>query len=334
MSSSENAKKRKRSCEDGTLLDDEPLYVVAVISNPRRFKRRYQLYREFRERMLATKGIHFVTVEATYGERAAEVMPTADMAEQYDHYIVQTENRAESWSKESLINYGVCKLPGDWKYMAWIDADIVFNNPDWVSATKHALQHHPFVQMFQTAADLGVNGEIMNTFRGFGWNWASGLKPPHKGKTYNGHWHPGFAWACTREGFTALSALPDYAVLGSGDHHLAMALIGLGEYTVPAELLVYKEMVMAMQSRLHGILHGDLLGYVPGTILHHWHGKKSDRRYVERWGVLLKHKYNPIQHTHRDINGIVTLNSNLPEFQRDLRNYFISRNEDSVDNDV
>jgi hypothetical protein len=79
--------------------------------------------------------------------------------------------------------------------VAWIDANITFNNPNWVLETKHALQHHPFVQLFQTAADLGPDGHTMQIHRGFGWNWAQGLDPPGS-KTYptNGYWHPGYVW--------------------------------------------------------------------------------------------------------------------------------------------
>jgi hypothetical protein len=110
-----------------------------------------------------------------------------------------------------------------------------------------------------------------------------------------------------------------------------MALIGKVEQTVSNELSVYKQMMVVMQERLHATLHGDLLGYVKGTILHHWHRRKADRHYVQRWDTLKKHKYDPIKHIHRDHNGIVTLNQGYPEFQQDLRTYFVQRQEDSID---
>jgi hypothetical protein len=191
-------------CRAGGTSDDI-LYVIAVISNPRRFKRRYELYKEFEQRMLNTHGIRLITVEAAYRDRDFEVT----RGDNPDHVQVHINDRAEIWLKESLINAGVAALPCGWKYVAWygptlwhdlsvsltvphlirIDADVTFANKNWVKDTIESLQHHPFVQLFQTAADLGVDGEIMSVFNGFGWNWARGQTPPKKGKTYNGHWY-------------------------------------------------------------------------------------------------------------------------------------------------
>jgi hypothetical protein len=70
-----------------------------------------------------------------------------------------------------------------------------------------------------------------------------------------------------------MAGLPDFCILGSADHHLALALIGQAEYSVPAVLTVYREMILALQKRLHVALHGDLLGFVPGTILHSWYDR-------------------------------------------------------------
>jgi len=314
-------------CKTGE-VDQDTLYVVAVLSNPRRFKRRPQLFSEFRQRMLATEGIHLVVVEALYGERDSAISPEGEeMVEQYTHHLLHIDGRAEIWLKESLINYGVARLPCGWKKVAWIDGDITFCNDAWVQETKYQLEHFPFVQLFQTACDLGPNGETLQLHHGFGWNHAQGLRR-RPGYT---SWHPGYAWACTAEAWNVMGGLPDFAILGSADFHLATALIGKVDESVSSELVTYKSMLVAMQERLHTGLHGDLLGYVNGTILHSWHGRKADRKYVQRKDILLKHKYDPIKHIHYDANGLVTLNRGLVEFQADLRKYFVQRQEDSID---
>ena len=50
------------------------------------------------------------------------------------------------WTKENLLNIGLARLPEDWKYVAWIDADIAFRQPGWAAETVQALQHYDVVQ--------------------------------------------------------------------------------------------------------------------------------------------------------------------------------------------
>ena len=35
------------------------------------------------------------------------------------------------------------------------------------------------------------------------------------------------------------------------------------------------------------------IGYVPGLLLHYWHGAKRDRKYVDRWQILTRNKFDP-----------------------------------------
>jgi hypothetical protein len=73
------------------------------------------------------------------------------------------------------------------------------------------------------------------------------------------------------------------------------------------------------------------IGYMPGTIYHHWHGRKKDRRYVERWQILLKHGYDPDQDLQRDWQGLYRLSDKGLRMRADLREYFHIRNEDSTE---
>ena len=76
---------------------------------------------------------------------------------------------------------------------------------------------------------------------------------------------------------------------------------------------------------------GKNIGFVKGTIYHYWHGKKADRRYMDRWDILIKNKFNPYTDIHKDWQGLYIMNPDLMEFQRDIRDYFRARNEDSID---
>ena len=103
---------------------DDVLYVIAIISNPARFEKRYKLFKEFCKRMKTEKYVKLVTVELQQGCR-----PFATKS------MIKLRTDHEIWYKENLINIAVKHLPHDWKYMAWIDTDLEFQNKDWARET-------------------------------------------------------------------------------------------------------------------------------------------------------------------------------------------------------
>jgi hypothetical protein len=71
------------------------------------------------------------------------------------------------------------------------------------------------------------------------------------------------------------------------------------------------------------------LGYTPGVIRHYYHGTKLNRKYTERWKILMKHNYSPIIHLKYDENGILVPTDKFTEnFKNDILNYFKERKED------
>jgi hypothetical protein len=235
------------------------------------------------------------------------------------------KNRSDSpvWMKEKLVNVGIKNLPEDWKYTAWIDADITFLNPNWVQDTVDALQANDIVQMFRTAVNLGPNNEAIKIDKGFGYMHADSGTPYVKTDKY-GHWHPGYAWACTHKAFRAMgSSLLDWAILGSGDRHMAMAWIGRVLDSCPGNIhMNYKIMLMEYQHKCQNFK----VSYVPGTILHHWHGRFEDRKYRERWDVLVRHAFDPIT----DVTMSLRLTQAGKRMEKDLKAYFEGRREDFV----
>ena len=290
------------------------LYVVLPYFNYCGFKRRQELFIKFVHEIQNVKGIRIVVSELL-GPAPLPKLPV------WKHI----KNRSDTpvWMKEKLINVGIKMLPDDWKYVAWIDADITFLNPDWVQDTVEALQTNDIVQMFRTAVNLGPNNEAIKIDKGFGYMHADSGTPYIKTDKY-GHWHPGYAWACTRKAFRVMgSALLDWAILGSGDRHMAMAWIGRVLDSCPGNIhMSYKVMLMEYQYKCQNFK----VSYVPGTILHHWHGRFEDRKYKERWNVLVQHAFNPIE----DITMSLRLTPSGKRMEKDLKDYFEGRREDSV----
>jgi hypothetical protein len=311
----------------------EQLYVIAVVSNPIRFKSRYKLYHQFAHEMKQA-GVKLVTVEAAFGEREWHCVEPGNP---FHHQLRSSD---EIWLKESMINYAIKRLPSDWKYVAWIDADVTFLNPTWATEALHQLQHFQIVQLFQHAIDMGPSGEVLKdsqgksaVHHGFGFQHRSRAQ---RGKGYT-FWHPGFAWAARRE---AIESLPYHrlmdcpAILGAGDHHMALAMVGRARESLPHGIHPhYVEMVIQFEDHCRRYIKQDI-GFVPGTIIHHFHGSKESRQYVKRWDILTKHQFDPYTDVSRDPFGLLALVEPWCDRQvrlrDDLRTYFRQRNEDAL----
>lgn len=327
------------------------LDVIAVVSNPCRYRSRYDLYRAFEAHMIES-GVRLHVVELAYGERPFEILENDDRV--YDYIGLRTGY--ELWHKENLINVAIARLPRDWKYVAWIDADVFFVRSSWAQETLHQLQHHHVVQLWSHAQDLGPDYEPMDRHASFAYCYlqhpelpaadtrtSTGLAYgapvmlagpttptfPSKG-VYN--WHPGFAWAATREAIDAVGGLIDWAILGAGDHHMAKALIGRVREATPKGLTPrYYEKLDRWQDLAEKYVRRNI-GYVPGTIIHYWHGEKKRRRYWDRWQILYKNRYNPDTDIKRDWQGVYQLEDDGTlrsiQLRDDIRAYFRERQED------
>ena len=308
----------------------EPLHVVAVISNPSRFRTRYDLFRQF-EKYVTDSGAILTTVELALRNRHFEVTTPGPRT-------VQVRSPDQLWHKENLINLGIMALPADWEYVAWIDADVTFSRPDWVYETLHQLQTYSVVQLFSHAQDLGPNGEPIQQFRSFCYSYRQGDPFPRivnskRGKyTAGGHqWHPGYAWAARRSALSDVGLLGDIGILGSGDHHMACALITRVDESIHGQMSEpYCRYWRRWQERAFRSVRQNI-GYVPGLLLHYWHGAKRDRKYVDRWQILTRNNFDPNEDLIRDAQGLWQLAGNKPGLRDDIRDYFNQRNEDGID---
>jgi hypothetical protein len=219
-------------------------------------------------------------------------------------------------------------LPAHAEYVAWIDGDIDFVNPDWAVETIQQLQHFPVVQMFSHAVDLGPRGELMQTHRGFAFLYTEeGQRPTQRGPGLS-HMHPGYAWAWRMEAWNGVGGMIPGAICGAGDQHMAHGLVGEPEASVPLGMHPnYRKMVLDWAERAERVVRRDI-GYVAGTINHFFHGHKKDRGYVDRWKILRDHAYDPQADLTWDRHGMPRLHAERVALKRALEAYFRSRNED------
>jgi hypothetical protein len=306
---------------------DAPLYVIAPIINPSRYRSRYSLYREF-EKYITGTGAILYTVEAAYGDRDFEITDAANPR----HLRLRTNH--EVWHKENLINIGVSRLPPDWKYVAWIDADVQFARADIVAETIHQLQHFSVVQMFAQATDLGPRHEPLRSFDGFVSRWMKRIGPSCPTAQQYGAWHPGFAWACRRDAWDHLGGLIDFGIVGSADRYMACALIGEIAQSLSPEIVRhcpdYTEWCLEWQARAETCIKHNI-GFVDGLLLHYFHGAKKNRGYINRSEMLWKNQFDPARDIKRDWQGLWQLTGQKIALRDQLRAYFRSRDEDSTE---
>ena len=112
--------------------------------------------------------------------------------------------------------------------------DITFLRQDIAVETIQQLQHYDVVQLFAEALDTGPKGEQLLSHYGFMYQYhRNGPFCPMTSKIGT----PGYAWAAR---MSALKRLPlpfplfDQAILGSGDTHMAMGLVGKAGLSLPS----------------------------------------------------------------------------------------------------
>jgi hypothetical protein len=172
----------------------------------------------------------------------------------------------------------------------------------------------------------------------------SGCKLPVRGgywkedAYHEEHGHPGFAWAYTREALDNMSSplggpLIEHAILGAGDRHMCLGLVGCMDQTFEHLNPDYRKTLMQWQIRVERWLKRDV-GYVKASLFHYWHGKKRDRGYVDRWKILRDNDYDPMTDLTRDSQGLLKLetwDARQIKLRDQIRAYLRSRNEDSID---
>lgn len=290
----------------------------------------------------------------------------------FRHRYIGLRTNDELWLKENAINKGVESLPYDWQSVCWLDGDVHFVRPNWAGECIQKLQHYSFLQMFSQARDMAPNYEVLPEnyphARGpsFVSSWQNGeldaaLVNPKQiladlkqieldaEKTLSdvqklardirgyqgGRVFPGLAWAATRKAWDAVGGLPDFAIWGGADWHMAHALIGRRVGMMEEGLHPhYKALVNSWADRADRYIRRNV-GTMEGAIFHSWHGPKTQRGYVNKHQILAKLKFDPLVHLKRDSAGLWQLHDDGSEAFIDLRDSFRriakERNEDSID---
>jgi hypothetical protein len=299
---------------------EDALNIIIVISNPCLYAKRYILLKEFVKRIEEEEeNVNLFIVELAYKGQKFYITDKQNK----NHLQIKTD--CPIWHKENMINLGVkYLLPSNWKAFAWIDADIEFDNNSWALDTLKILNGcKDVVQLFSHCIDMDKDKNTLNIFNSFGYSFSKNKKYTTKGLDY---WHPGYAWAMTRKAYEKVGGIYDKGVLGSGDNIMALSFINkcknMNNVNYSKD---YNDSMLEFQKKAKKLR----LGYTPGLIRHYFHGSKKNRKYTERWQILMKHEFSPNQHLTYDSFGILIPTAEFSqEFKKDIMDYFKERKED------
>lgn len=302
----------------------EQLYVVTTIFNPRRFKSRVNLYNNF-AKWVKDSGATLITVEVAYGDRPHE------LTRKDDPHHLQFRTNSDLWHKERTLNLGIwylSQIKPDWKYVCYLDADVKIMRDDWVQETVHRLQHYAILQMFGQIQTLDPNFHTLYGGRSIARNFHD-TGSTISGDKYSG-W-PGLGWAFRRDEFDKIGGLLDICVTGSGDTHIAGCYMGfpnLGLRSGASE--GFKKAIDQYFDRCEKYVRRNV-SYLPGLLVHYWHGKAKDRGYDKRNNAIVNYSFDPYTDLVVDSQGLYRWSDHKWDLEQAIRRSMEERNEDSID---
>jgi hypothetical protein len=301
------------------------LWGITTYFNPAGYANKIIHLREFAA-AVRKQGLKLLIVEATFGSN--DFVVDTDLADM----IIRVRASAVLWLKERLINIGVQSLPPQCNMVAWLDGDIFFENPNWISETIKQLRTYAVVQPYSTA--FWLNRGVRHDRDMFTLEDTYFTRPSTAySEILNGSpdvlsGHMGFAWAARRE-ILSQCGLYDSFILGGGDYVAAAAMYGLSAqgYLNMVCTPIQVNHVSEWMQRFHTLVRGSV-SYVEGSLFHLWHGDRSNRRYVTRFQILAESEFDPSIDINLDPNGCWQWSTKKEFLQQEVYNYFFSRQEE------
>lgn len=290
--------------------------IITCYFNPQKSPYRTKAFNTFYE---SIKHLNHRVIECVIGDSTPELEESEFIKRVY------TENLL--WHKESLLNNIIADLPAKFKYVFWVDADVIFTNLNWLTESVNLLKGpanivQPFEYCIHMEKDelkpsFDTNNGIFtyfnpnkynkNVWRSFCSNYVD--NDLWTDENYDNHGHVGFAWGAKRE---LLDKVPlyDKALIGGADHIMAHAAAGqIPHICITKSFTDNIDEINDWSRKFFDVMQGKI-GYVEGNLFHIWHGDLKKRQYYRRIKEFTKETLNI---TERDENGLfITKKGNHP----------------------
>lgn len=321
--------KTSDSIKNFNINENDKLYVIICVFSPFGKDERTKLAQDFVNRIEKCKEdghpIQLCVVELLYPNQKKFL----NIKDKEYHLQIKYNHEIYLFNKENLINVGIQKLlPMDWKYVAWIDADVEFLDKWWVEKTIHLFktQNLDVVQLYAICRFLNEKNIPSNYFYSSLNVLSNSILL--KQKKYR---HPGFAWACSRNAYEKMGGLFEYAIVGGGDMIMECC------WTNRLHLLEKRyeplqSFVSSIKEFQEKVKHFQL-GYLNVIIQHYYHGERKNRMYVDRNTILINNEYNPKNDLirpfeHNNFSFLVPTFEFYKKIETQIKEYFLSRKEE------
>jgi hypothetical protein len=301
-------------------------WAITSFFNPTHSIRRLANYERFREELK----LPLITVEWSYA-RGPDFMLGPKQAE----ILVKRKSDDLLWQKERLLNIAIDALPRHCEYVAWLDCDVIFDNPHWDQLAIEQLKEFPLIQPYSALISLEANGELPYNLREHirrpigNPEVYSALPNGSLRHQFNGKGPAcGYAWAAQTE-LIRKHGLYDACILGSGDRAIFCA--ATGQFEEAAAYLRMNNQRYSHYLNWAKPFFNDVagrIGWIDGRIQNMWHGTMANRQYESRHIKLQKYQFTPDTDLKKDEQECWRWSSPKHEMHKFVRDYFYSRKED------
>ena len=263
-------------------------------------------YRRFRDALDPRLPVHVVEISYT----GQFIEPAATLR-------IHATDSQRLWQKERALNLLIDQVPAEVDALFWMDADIIFDRPDWLDDALAALATADVVFPYATIARLDADGGIERRQRSAP---LIETEPPAAGAP---RWHNdkalGLTWGMRRE-WIDRHRFADYHLNGAGDAYDYFAITGETEW---AARHCSPELLPLWNERRRQ-LAGTHVAHIAGNITHLFHGSKNNRQYKPLEDLLAANHYKPGRDAAIATNGLWEW-TGRPEVYRQLAESFHRR---------
>ncbi len=310
--------------DPGLSFDPKSLAVVTCYFNPTRSLNRKanfdRFYEDFKNRF---SRVRLQVVELAFGDEEFELTSVPD--------AIRVRSKSILWQKESLLSVGINRLIAEgYANLAWVDADILFEDPFWPERAVESLKSQVLCQLFTQSE------RIEDSYDPFSCRFGVVEGYERKKKLQLIGLSCGYAWAARAD---LLKAIPlfDAGIMGGGDAAIWLASMStlnpkrwlkeVGEIKFfqslgPDLRAHYLEWAARWGQQVQG-----RVGRIQQRVISLYHGKVEKRRYATRY--LSIPEFNPKTDLMKNPDGGWEWSSDAAvTVKESVRLYFELRDED------
>lgn len=241
------------------------------------------------------------------------------------------------WQRERFWNLALDKIEKHYGIVAWLDADVVFKDENWVDCLECQLQESRLVHLYSNVKDVrladtgfqetGVSRESVVS-------WLHHSNPIEvrnyfslSGVSLSLGCSPGFAWA-TKADLIVRNKFPEFLILGSGDKAFLAASLGYHREYVDALRLNpnMKDLYLNWADDVFADIQGKA-GLIQYEMHHIIQGEYGNRRYHDRYQILADPLFRISDYIHNDEQEGLVWRDEANPYALAVQEYFKERND-------